>query len=115
MSDSNFLNVEEIILLSSCLFRSEGFLARSVRTTKSWCDFVSFVNNILNPNIYSILFGIEYYQGIIQKRNSKKNLVAATLFVDCLKGLLECSLYSCKYTPIKYKRIFLNVYQFMGF
>jgi hypothetical protein len=92
MSDSNFLNVEEILLLSSCLFQSKSFSQNHLKQLKPWSDFNTLAQNTLNLNVYSILFGIEYYQKIIQRRNAKKNLVAATLLIDCLLGLLQCSI-----------------------
>ena len=101
MSDSNFLNVEEIILFSSCLFKLESFYKKPFKTFKIWSDFPLFIKSVLNTNIFSIVFGIEYYQQIIEKRNSKKNLVAASLFVDCLKGLLQFSLNKGKYVNQK--------------
>jgi hypothetical protein len=90
MSDSNFLNVEEIVLLSSCIFNFKSFSSKTMQSFTTWKDFPLFTKSKLNPNLYSIVFGIDYYQRIIQNRNTKKNLVAATLFVDCLKGLLNC-------------------------
>lgn len=91
MSDSNFLNVEEIVLLSSCLFTSTGFRKAPSKTLADWADFALFARRVLNRNIYAVVFGIEYYQKIVQNRNAQKNLVAATLFFDCLKTLLACS------------------------
>lgn len=102
MSDSNFLNVEEIILLTSCLFNSKSFKKSPKSNHESWGDLTNFIQNNLNPNIFSILFGIEYYKKIIQRRNLKKNLVAATLLIDCLYGLLQCSITkSNHYIPTK--------------
>lgn len=97
MSDSNFLNIEEIVLLSSCLFQSNAFSLKTHKTAKLWPDFPFLIERILNHNIYSVLFGIKYYRKIIQRRHAKKNLVAATLLVDCLKGLLDCAFSKRKY------------------
>lgn len=92
MSDSNFLNVEEIVLLSSCLFRAEAFSPKARADPRTWPDLPFFAKGVWNPNICSLLFGVEYYRRIVQRRNAKKNLVAASLLVKTLRGLLECAL-----------------------
>lgn len=94
MSGSNFLNVEEIILLCSCLFRADSLPAAKFPAFPLWTLPENFIKSTLNPNLYAVVFGLEYYQRIIRSRNPKKNPAAASLFINCLQALLGVLFYN---------------------
>ena len=90
MSKSNFLHFEEVLLVSSCLFDSKA-LSKSSELS-AWDFFESFFKKKLNHNLYAVCYGIKYYNQIVRKRSSKRNLIAANLFVDCLQMSIALSI-----------------------